>query len=80
MKYVCIGLLKLYKVTLSKLIGKNCIYTPTCSVYSMEAFQKFGTLKGGWLTMRRLLRCAPWGKGGYDPVPYQFKGDLKWIL
>lgn len=80
MKWICIGLLKVYKAVLSPMLGKSCIYTPTCSVYGMEAFREFGTLKGGILTLKRVLRCAPWGKGGFDPIPYHFKGDLKWML
>lgn len=79
MKYVAIALLKLYKATLSKLKGgKRCIYTPSCSVYSMEAYMSFGFVKGSWLTLKRLLRCAPWGKGGFDPVPTNLKGKMKW--
>lgn len=81
MKYVAIALLKLYKATLSKWKGgKKCIYTPTCSVYSMEAYHQYGFVKGTILTAKRLLRCAPWGKGGFDPLPYDKKGKGKWYL
>lgn len=81
MKYVAIALLKLYKATLSKWKGtKTCIYTPSCSVYSIEAYQSFGFWGGSWLTAKRLLRCAPWGKGGFDPVPQNLKGSIKWYL
>ena len=79
MKYVAIALLKLYKATLSKLkVGKRCIYTPSCSVYSMEAYERHGFVVGSWLTLKRLLRCAPWGKGGFDPVPTNLRGKMKW--
>lgn len=79
MKYLAIALLKLYKATLSKWKGgKKCIYTPSCSVYSMEAYEKFGFFKGSWLTLKRLLTCAPWGRGGFDPVPVNLKGQMKW--
>ena len=79
MKYVAIALLKLYKATLSKLKGgKKCIYTPSCSVYSMEAYERHGFLVGSWLTFKRLIRCAPWGKGGFDPVPTNLRGKMKW--
>lgn len=78
MKYVAIALLKLYKATISKWKGKRCIYTPSCSVYSMEAYQKRGFVVGSWLTLKRLLRCAPWGKGGFDPVPTSLKSNMKW--
>ena len=79
MKYLAIALLKLYKATLSKLKGgKRCIYTPSCSVYSMEAYERHGFVVGSWLTFKRLLRCAPWGKGGFDPVPTNLRGKMKW--
>lgn len=80
MKYFAITLLKIYKVTLSKLFGRRCIYTPTCSVYGMEAYDSYGVILGTVLTAKRLLRCAPWGKGGFDPVPYNKKGKGKWFL
>ncbi|MCI9637018.1 MAG: membrane protein insertion efficiency factor YidD, partial [Hungatella sp.] len=47
----------------------HCIYTPTCSQYAIEALEKYGAVKGLWLSTRRLLRCHPWAEGGYDPVP-----------
>lgn len=80
MKYVAIFLLKLYKATLSKWKGKRCIYTPSCSVYSMEAYREYGFCKGSLLTLRRLLRCAPWGRGGFDPVPFNLRGKYKWYV
>lgn len=64
-----IALIKLYQVTLSPLIGRACRYTPTCSNYGIEAIQKYGPFKGGWLTLKRILSCNPWGGSGYDPVP-----------
>jgi len=80
MKWFCILLLKIYKATLSKLLGKKCIYTPTCSVYSMEAYRRHGFFVGTIMTAERLLRCVPWHKGGFDPVPYNLKGEIKWSL
>ncbi|MBQ2805381.1 MAG: membrane protein insertion efficiency factor YidD [Clostridia bacterium] len=81
MKHICIALLRLYKATLSKWKGgKRCIYTPSCSVYSMEAYQQHGFFVGSWLTLKRLCRCAPWGKGGFDPVPTNLKGQAKWFV
>ncbi len=80
MRWICIFLLKIYKITLSPLIGKNCIFYPTCSVYSMEAYKSFGFFKGSYLTAKRLLKCGPWSKGGFDPVPYKFGGKIKWVL
>jgi len=64
-----IGLIKLYQWGLSPLIGPKCRYTPSCSHYALEAFKKYGPLKGGWLAIKRIARCHPWGGHGYDPVP-----------
>lgn len=64
-----IGCIKAYQLTLSPLIGRACRYTPTCSNYGIEAIRKYGPVKGGWLTLKRLLSCNPWGGSGYDPVP-----------
>lgn len=66
---VMIGLIRLYQMTLSPLIGRSCRYTPTCSNYGLEAIRKYGPFKGGWLTIKRVLSCNPWGGSGYDPVP-----------
>lgn len=66
---VMIGIIKLYQVTLSPYIGRACRYTPTCSNYGIEAIRKYGPFKGGWLTLKRILSCNPWGGSGYDPVP-----------
>ncbi|MCQ2285304.1 MAG: membrane protein insertion efficiency factor YidD [Bacteroidales bacterium] len=64
-----IWLIKGYQVTLSPLMGRQCRYLPTCSNYGLEAIQKYGPWKGGWLTLKRILSCNPWGGSGYDPVP-----------
>lgn len=69
MKYVLIGLLKLYRLVISPLYGNVCKYYPTCSAYALRAVQVHGAARGTWLTARRLLRCHPWAPGGYDPVP-----------
>lgn len=61
--------LKLYKRVISPLLPKACRFYPTCSNYSIEALKKHGLFKGGWLSLRRLLRCNPLFSGGYDPVP-----------
>lgn len=66
---IMIGLIKLYQWTLSPLIGRACRYTPTCSNYGLEAIRKYGPFKGGWLTIKRIISCNPWGGSGYDPVP-----------
>lgn len=62
-------LIKFYQWTLSPLLGRQCRYTPTCSHYGLEALKKYGLFKGGYLTIRRILSCHPWGGHGYDPVP-----------
>ncbi len=70
MKYIFIGLVKFYRKFLSPLKKKSsCIYIPTCSQYALTAFEKYGTIKGLRLTVKRILRCHPFAKGGYDPVP-----------
>ncbi len=70
MKKILIGLVKVYQKYLSPLKGHStCIYFPTCSQYAVEAIEKYGALKGGLLAVWRILRCNPFAKGGYDPVP-----------
>jgi len=59
----------LYRCTFSWLLGGQCRYEPTCSAYGLQAIREWGPWRGGWLTLKRLARCAPWAKGGYDPVP-----------
>ena len=58
-----------YRVFISPLTPPSCRYTPTCSQYMVEAVLKYGIFKGGWLGIKRILRCHPWGGSGYDPVP-----------
>ncbi|WP_074587687.1 membrane protein insertion efficiency factor YidD [Pedobacter antarcticus] len=62
-------LIRLYQVLLSPLLGASCRFTPTCSQYGIEAIKKHGPFKGGWLTLKRIGRCHPWGSHGHDPVP-----------
>ena len=61
--------IKVYRVTLSPWLGRQCRYLPTCSVYAEEAIERFGASRGSWLALKRLGRCHPWGGSGYDPVP-----------
>ena len=61
--------IRFYQVTLAWALGGNCRFTPSCSIYALEAVEKHGVFKGWWLAMWRLLRCQPLCKGGYDPVP-----------
>lgn len=58
-----------YKRAISPMLPPSCRYTPTCSQYSIEAVMKHGIFKGGWLAIKRILSCNPWGGSGYDPVP-----------
>ncbi|HNS16835.1 MAG TPA: membrane protein insertion efficiency factor YidD [Bacteroidales bacterium] len=62
-------LIRLYQIVISPYLPPSCRYTPTCSVYGIEAIRKHGPFKGGWLTLKRVLSCHPWGGSGYDPVP-----------
>lgn len=62
-------LIRMYQVLLSPILPAACRYTPTCSQYGLEAIKKHGPFKGGYLTVRRILRCNPWGGHGHDPVP-----------
>lgn len=62
-------LIRFYRAAISPMLPPACRYTPTCSAYAEEAVRKYGGLRGGWLALRRLLRCHPWGGTGYDPVP-----------
>lgn len=70
MKRILIGLIKFYRAYLSGIKkAPTCKYIPTCSEYGIEAIEKYGAFKGGLLTIWRILRCNPFSKGGYDPVP-----------
>ena len=65
---IVVGMIRTYKRLLSPLLPPSCKFSPTCSQYTMEAIEKYGVLKGGFLGLWRLLRCNPFSKGGYDPV------------
>ena len=62
-------LIQFYRVAISPMHRPCCRYIPTCSQYAQQAIQKYGAIKGGYLALRRILRCNPFSKGGYDPVP-----------
>lgn len=68
-KRALLCLIRFYRRNISPLTPPSCRYIPTCSQYALEAIEKYGALKGGWLALRRILRCNPLFKGGYDPVP-----------
>jgi len=63
-----LALIRFYRKGVSPWLPLTCRYTPSCSAYGLEALTRYGALRGGWLTARRLLRCHPWGGSGYDPV------------
>ena len=69
MKRVLLALVRFYRRAISPFRPPCCRYTATCSQYALEAIEKYGALKGGWMAFRRILRCNPFHKGGYDPVP-----------
>lgn len=66
---IFILIIRFYQLSISPLLGQNCRYNPTCSQYSIEALNKYGPIKGGWLSLKRIFSCHPWGKHGNDPVP-----------
>ena len=63
------GLIRGYQLLVSPMLGHSCRHLPTCSEYTAEAIARHGSMRGGWLGLRRVLRCHPWGTSGYDPVP-----------
>ncbi len=67
--FILIIPVKIYQWVISPMIGPSCRYTPTCSVYSIQALKKHGPFKGLWLAIKRIVSCNPWGGSGYDPVP-----------
>jgi hypothetical protein len=68
-KRLGIGMIRLYRATLSPLFAGSCRYEPSCSAYAEQAIERYGLLRGTWLGGRRIARCHPWHPGGYDPVP-----------
>ena len=62
-------IIRFYQLAISPLLPPSCRYTPTCSQYALQAIKKHGPFKGGWLAMKRIFRCHPWGGHGHDPVP-----------
>lgn len=70
MKKILLACIRFYRKNISSLKGySSCKYYPTCSTYALESIEKYGALKGGYLAVKRILRCNPFSKGGYDPVP-----------
>lgn len=73
MKKILLALIRFYRTAISPYTPNHCKYIPTCSQYGLEAIERFGALKGTALTIWRILRCNPFSKGGYDPVPEKKK-------
>ncbi|MGD2145078.1 MAG: membrane protein insertion efficiency factor YidD [Anaerolineae bacterium] len=69
MKSILLGLIRLYQLTLSRVLPPTCRFYPSCSEYSLEAISLHGAWRGGWLAVKRIARCHPFNPGGYDPVP-----------
>jgi putative membrane protein insertion efficiency factor len=74
------GAIKLYRYTLSPLIGFHCRYLPTCSDYADQALARYGLWAGGWMTLARLCRCHPWGRSGLDFVCEEIPPRARWYL
>jgi len=68
-KYLFMGLIRLYQMTFSRVFPPSCRFEPSCSYYGYEAISRYGVFRGGWLAVKRLARCHPFNPGGYDPVP-----------
>ena len=68
-KQILVGLIRVYQLLISPLLGPRCRFHPSCSHYAAEAIERHGPVKGGWLALRRVARCHPLHPGGHDPVP-----------
>jgi putative membrane protein insertion efficiency factor len=68
-QWTFLKIIRIYQWTLSPLVGRQCRFSPTCSRYGYEAIEVYGPWRGGWMTVKRICRCNPLTKGGYDPVP-----------
>jgi putative membrane protein insertion efficiency factor len=75
-----IGAIKLYRLTLSPILGGQCRYLPTCSEYAEESVRRYGLWAGSWMALSRLQRCGPMGASGYDPVPTERLPGARWYL
>ncbi|WP_406566223.1 membrane protein insertion efficiency factor YidD [Acidisoma cellulosilyticum] len=69
LRALLIGIFRFWQIVFRPILGSNCRFHPSCSDYAVEAVREYGAVRGGWLALRRILRCNPWHPGGYDPVP-----------
>ena len=74
-----IVIIRFYQIVISPLTPAACRFEPTCSSYSKEALEKHGILKGSWLAIKRIASCHPWGRSGYDPVPWSWEREIWWL-
>ena len=79
-EYLLIGVVSLYRLLISPLLGSNCRYWPSCSQYAIEALRNHGAARGSWLAATRLCRCHPWSAGGVDPVPPAGRSTRYWRI
>ena len=79
-KVLAVGLITLYRYTLSALVGRSCRHMPTCSEYTAEAIWTFGFWPGSWMGLARFTRCRPGGTHGFDPVPEALPENARWYL
>ena len=75
---LALGFIRLYRLTLSSILGRSCRYLPTCSEFTEAAIGRFGLWAGGWMGARRITSCNPWGGSGYDPVPDTLAPAYRW--
>lgn len=78
--YICIGLIWGYKIFISPFKPKSCKFIPSCSLYAILVIKEFHFFKGIGFTIKRILKCNPKSNGGYDFIPFNIKGELRWIL
>mgnify|MGYP001623622325 CR=1 FL=1 len=79
-RIVFVGFIKFYKFFISPILPNTCGFTPTCSQYMELAIKEFGPIKGLWIGIKRLSRCRPKGGCGFDPIPLNIKGEVKWLF
>jgi putative membrane protein insertion efficiency factor len=71
MKFLLIGLIRVYRLLISPIFPPSCRFQPTCSQYALDAVERFGAIRGSWMAIKRILRCHPFHPGGSDPVPHR---------